>query len=84
MLCGPSSSGKTTTALLLRDSLREMAVDAHTVSLDDFYRGRERAPVLEDGSFDYEALEALNLTQLQTCMQEIIESGSTNLPAVRL
>ena len=80
MLCGPTSSGKTTTALLLRDSLREMAVDAHTVSLDDFYRGRERAPVLEDGSFDYEALEALNITQLQTCMQEIIESGSTNLP----
>ena len=60
MLCGPTSSGKTTTALLLRDSLREMAVDAHTVSLDDFYRGRELAPVLEDGSFDYEALEALD------------------------
>ena len=80
MLCGPTSSGKTTTALLLRDSLREMAVDAHTVSLDDFYRGRELAPVLEDGSFDYEALEALDLTRLQTCMQEIIENGSTSLP----
>lgn len=80
MLCGPTSSGKTTTALLLRDSLREMAVDAHTVSLDDFYRGRELAPVLEDGSYDYEALEALDLTRLQTCMQEIIECGATSLP----
>ena len=65
MLCGPTSSGKTTTALLLRDSLREMAVDAHTVSLDDFYRGRELAPVLEDGSFDYEALEALRAKVLE-------------------
>lgn len=74
MLCGPTSSGKTTTALLLRDSLREMAVDAHTVSLDDFYRGRELAPVLEDGSFDYEALEALDLTRLQTACRRSLKT----------
>jgi len=80
MLCGPTSSGKTTTALLLRDSLRELAVEAHTVSLDDFYRGREQAPLLENGNYDYEALEALNLDQLQICMQEIIEKGRTELP----
>lgn len=39
LLSGPSSSGKTTTALLLRDQLRDFGIDAHTVSLDDFYRG---------------------------------------------
>lgn len=45
-----------------------------------FTEGGNLAPVLEDGSFDYEALEALDLTRLQTCMQEIIENGSTSLP----
>lgn len=80
MLSGPSSSGKTTTALILRDSLRELGVDAHTVSLDDFYRGRTLAPVLEDGNYDYEALEALDLAQLQGCMRELIEDGRTALP----
>lgn len=80
MLAGPSSSGKTTTARLLRDGLRELGVDAHVVSLDDFYRGRELAPVLEDGSFDYEALEALNLPQLRSCMLELVRDGVTELP----
>lgn len=77
---GPSSSGKTTTALILRDRLRELDVDAHTISMDDFYRGRELAPKLPDGSFDYEALEALRLDELERCMRELLQSGRTMLP----
>lgn len=76
LLSGPSSSGKTTTALLLRDQLRDFGIDAHTVSLDDFYRGREQAPRLPNGSFDYESPEALNLGQLQTCMRSLIKDGA--------
>lgn len=55
-------------------------MEAHVVSLDDFYRGREQAPRLEDGSYDYEALEALNLDQLQTCLRELIDCGRTRIP----
>lgn len=80
LLSGPSSSGKTTTALLLRDSLRGMGVDAHTVSLDDFYRGREQAPRLPDGRFDYESPEALDLPQLEDCMRRLIRDGYAVLP----
>lgn len=80
MLSGPSSSGKTTTALMLRDRLREMDVDAHTISMDDFYRGREQAPRLPDGSFDYEALEALRLDTLETCMRDLLQKGCAEIP----
>lgn len=80
MLSGPSSSGKTTTALLLRDSLRARGLDAHVVSLDNFYRGRCCAPQLENGEYDYEALEALNLEQLHQCMKELLQDGCTHLP----
>ena len=80
MLSGPSSSGKTTTALILRDRLREMGVDAHTVSMDDFYRGREQAPRLPDGSFDYEALEALRLDTLEECMRDLLQKGCAQIP----
>lgn len=80
MLSGPSSSGKTTSALLLRDNLREMGVDAHTVSLDDFYKGRGQAPQLEDGSYDYETPEALNLPVLRQCMESLIKEGRADLP----
>ncbi len=77
---GPSSSGKTTTALLLRDRLRALGMDAHTVSLDNFYRGQEQAPRLPDGSYDYEAPEALNLAQLKDCMRRLIKEGRAELP----
>lgn len=80
MLAGPSSSGKTTTAVLLTEAIRKLGLDAHKVSLDDFYCGWGRAPVLEDGSYDYEALEALDLPLLQRCMQQLLEEGRTRLP----
>ena len=80
LLSGPSSSGKTTTALKLRDRIREMGIDAHTISMDDFYRGKEQAPRLPDGTYDYEALEALRLDELERCMKELILQGCTMLP----
>lgn len=80
LLSGPSSSGKTTTALMLRDRLRALGVDAHTISMDDFYRGKDQAPRNPDGTFDYEALEALRLDALEQCMQEIVKDGRTMLP----
>lgn len=80
MLSGPSSSGKTTTALLIRDGLREMGIDAHTVSLDNFYRGRELAPRLPDGNFDYESPEALDLPRLEDCMKRLLRDGKADMP----
>ncbi len=80
LLSGPSASGKTTTAFKIQQQLRAMGRDTHTVSLDNFYRGYGKAPMLPDGSFDYEAVEALNLPLLERCMKELLENGKTNLP----
>lgn len=80
MLSGPSSSGKTTTALRLCEQLSVHDADAHVVSLDDFYRGRGLAPRLPDGSFDYESPEALDLDRLSGCMRELVRDGKTRLP----
>ncbi|MDD3692428.1 MAG: nucleoside kinase [Oscillospiraceae bacterium] len=80
MLSGPSSAGKTTTAKLLTLNLAKLGVEAHTISMDDFYRGREQAPLLSNGHYDYEALEALNLDELERCMRELIKDGRTLLP----
>jgi len=80
MLSGPSSSGKTTTAGFLCDFLRTFGTEAHRVSLDNFYRGQDRAPVLPNGHYDYESPEALNLEELGQCMTELIAHGRTMLP----
>ena len=80
MLSGPSSSGKTTSANMLGSALKDIGVEAYTISMDDFYRGRELAPRLPNGNFDYEALEALRLDELERCMRELLHDGRTMLP----
>ncbi len=79
-LCGPSASGKTTTAALLQRFLYENGRRAHTVSLDDFYLGRGCAPRLPDGSFDYETVDALDLPLLHRTMDVLLETGTASLP----
>lgn len=80
MLSGPSSAGKTTTANNLKRELAVLGRQASIISLDDFYRGYGKAPQLPDGSFDYESIEALDLPQLQNCMNELLGDGVTQLP----
>jgi len=50
------------------------------VSLDDFYRGRGLAPLLPDGSYDYESPEALDLPQLAECIRSLLDEGQAMLP----
>lgn len=78
--CGPSSVGKTTTAKRICAALETRGVQAVVISLDDFYRGREQAPRLPDGTFDYESPQALDLPRLHTCIRELLENGETLLP----
>ncbi len=78
--CGPSSVGKTTTALKLSRALRKRGVEAFVVSLDDFYRGADKAPLLPNGQYDYESPLAIDLEQLRGCITELTETGKTLLP----
>lgn len=79
-MCGPSSVGKTTTAKRLCAALEARGVAAFVVSLDDFYRGVGNAPILEDGSYDYESPKALDLPRLHRCLRELMTTGETMLP----
>ena len=80
MLAGPSSSGKTTTAHLLRDHLSEFGGTAHIISLDDFFRGRGLAPMLPNGEYDYESVEALDVERVIDCLKAVIETGRFTVP----
>ena len=79
-LAGPSSSGKTTTAQLLREYLTAFGANSHLVSLDDFYRGRGLAPKLSDGKFDYESVKALDEEAIRRCLLDIISTGRFSVP----
>lgn len=80
MLSGPSSSGKTTTAHLLRDYLTQFGATSHIVSLDNFYRGVGLAPQLPNGKFDYESVQALDVDAIKQCLLDIIHTGKFSVP----
>ena len=79
-LAGPSASGKTTTAHILREKLRELDEETEIISLDDFYLPIDSLPLLEDGTRDIESVNALDIPLINKCFNEIISTGKTVLP----
>ncbi len=80
MLSGPSSSGKTTTANLLKDAFQEIGVISTIISLDDFYRGECQAPLLPNGQHDYECVDALNVSEIEDCLLDLTEKNHCDMP----
>lgn len=80
LLCGPSASGKTTTAHKLKQRLVEIGVGARVISMDDFYTGIESYPLLPDGSRDMESIHAIDLNLLNRCFSELLNHGYALFP----
>ena len=80
MLTGPSASGKTTTAHKLAEALRLRGTASQVVSLDNFYKDLKEYPRLPDGTKDYENITALDVDEIQRCLNELITTGRTDLP----
>lgn len=80
MLAGPSSSGKTTTARLLKQKLNEKGRSATVVSLDDFYLIQDKPYTFEDGTVDFERVEALDVPLISKCLHELMDKGESELP----
>ena len=57
LLSGPSGSGKTTTALKIEERLRDMGIETHTISMDDYFKTMdpETAPRNRYGEIDFES-----------------------------
>lgn len=80
LISGPSSSGKTTTAKRLGIQLRILGLDPVLISLDDYFVDRERTPKDENGDYDFEALEAIDLELLNSDLQRLMEGESVDVP----
>ena len=79
-ISGPTSSGKTTTALKLLSELEKRGVRAKLISMDDFYRNRVDSPKKADGTPDFETIDALDINLLIKCLNEAITLGKTKIP----
>ncbi len=80
LISGPSSSGKTTTAKRLGIQLRILGLDPVLISLDDYFVDRDRTPKDENGDYDFEALEAIDLDLLNSDLKRLMAGESVEVP----
>jgi uridine kinase len=79
-LAGPSSSGKTSSSLRLAQQCMVREMNPKVIELDNYFVPRERTPLDEDGNFDYEALEAMDLELLGNQLNTLLAGGEVELP----
>lgn len=78
---GPSASGKTTTALMIKKELQKLGSGAVIISLDDFYKERHEIEVYSDDNMpDYESPDALNISSVKQCISDILTKGYCDIP----
>ena len=80
LLAGPSASGKTTSACILKDDLMNHGIHAERVSLDDFYKTQDKMPRDENGDPDYESVYSLETDDIARCINELLTKRKTQLP----
>jgi uridine kinase len=80
LIAGPSSSGKTTFSRRLAVQLLALGLSPFALELDNFFVDREKTPKGEDGEFDFEALEALDLDLLGRDLTALLAGESVVLP----
>ena len=80
LIAGPSSSGKTTFSHRLSTQLSIHGLKPHPIPMDDFFKNREDTPKNEDGSYDFECLEAIDSGLFSSCMAELLEGRDVQLP----
>lgn len=80
LISGPSSSGKTTSAMRLGIQLGVLGLKPVLISLDDYFVNREKTPRDENGDYDYEALEAIDLRLFNDHLRRLMQGESVDIP----
>ncbi len=80
LISGPSSSGKTTSAKRLGIQLGVLGLKPVLISLDDYFVDREKTPLDENGEYDYEAIEAIDLALFNDHLQRLMRGESVEIP----
>ena len=81
LLAGPSSSGKTTTLKRLCTQLEVLGYHTVPLSLDNYYKNREEIPKDENGQYDFECLESIDVDLIRRHLTDFFD-GKTIVPPV--
>ena len=80
LIAGPSSSGKTTTNSKIASYLEALGYDTIKISLDDYFVNREDTPKDENGKYDFECLEAIDVKLFNEDLQKLLNGEEISLP----
>ena len=80
MIAGPSSSGKTTFSHRLSVQLRTFGLTPHPIPMDDYFVPRAQTPRDENGDYDYECLEAIDVKLFNENMNALLRGEKVELP----
>lgn len=80
LIAGPSSSGKTTFAQKLGVQLKLTGYNPITISMDNYFVERENTPLGEDGKYNFECVEALDIELFNSQMRDLIAGKTVELP----
>ena len=80
LISGPSSSGKTTFSKRLTIQLMVNGIRPVVISMDNYFVNREDTPRDENGNWDFEHLNTLDLPLFRQQVADLLEGKTVSLP----
>ncbi|MDY3033512.1 MAG: nucleoside kinase [Odoribacter sp.] len=80
LIAGPSSSGKTTFGKRLAIQLMVNCIKPINLSLDSYFVNRELTPRDENGEYDYESIDALDIATFTDNIQRLLAGEEVEIP----
>ena len=80
LIAGPSSSGKTTFSKRLSVQLIACGLKPVPISTDDYFVDREHTPRDENGEYDFEHIDAMNIDLLTAQLNAMVQGEEVEPP----
>ncbi len=80
LVSGPSSSGKTTFSKRLDIQLKVAGMHPVQISLDNYFVDRDKTPLDENGDYDFESIDALDLETFNQNIIDLNEGKTVEIP----
>jgi uridine kinase len=80
LISGPSASGKTTFSKRLGVHLQVLGFQTFEVSLDNYFVNRELTPKDENGEYNFEAFEALDIDFFNKQLHSLLQDEEIEMP----
>ncbi|MFN2188781.1 MAG: ATP cone domain-containing protein, partial [Candidatus Promineifilaceae bacterium] len=80
IICGPSSSGKTTTTIKLEKILKRSGLKLVALNIDNYFFDLEVHPKDEFGDYDFETPQALDLNLANEHLRRLVAGENVKIP----